>query len=129
VTAAEAQALDILARTVETYHKDIKDALNQTEGRLSASICNIGTRVDEVESHCKAREVQVDAVLAARTVKIDAEIEAAKLEAIQEVKRPSVYKQATKGAWDGLARFAAKATVVVALLSALILLVDRLGLL
>ena len=115
MTAAENQAIAILAQTVETYHEDIKQALAETERRLAEAVKFIGLRVHEVEIQCDQRKLDCAAVLAKRTVDFDAEIAKAKLDAIAECKAPSVYRLATIGA----GKFALRIVIVLSTLTGL----------
>lgn len=95
---------------------------------IKESIKGIGIRVENAEIHCREREEEVNTILARRQVMFDAEIAAAKLEAVAEARKPSVYAMATKGAFEGFVRFATRAVLVIALISGLIALLDRLNL-
>ena len=116
MTATDSQAIRLLADMLKTFidenrvqHTEIKD-----------SIKGIGGHVEDIENHCYEREQEVNAILARRQVMFDAEIAAAKLEAVAEATRPSVYALATRGALEGFVRFATRAAVVIGLLSGFI---------
>lgn len=136
MTTSENAAIKELSRSLDrmieenrSQHTDIKE-----------SIRGIWDRVDGVETHCHERAIEVDAALAKHTLVVDAEIAAAKVETkaeavaemavqVAEIRKPSVYKLATKGAFEGLVRFALKAAVIAGLLSSIVVLMDKLGLL
>lgn len=127
MTAAESQAIGLLNDHLKAFieenrmaHQELKDFIKDVEHRLCQKIEQKDKRINEIIDHCRQREIKVDAILAERTVKIDAEIAAAKLEAVAEATRPSVYALATKGALEGFVRFATRAAVVIGLLSGFI---------
>ena len=137
MTAAEASAITILTEMVKQNavsarkdHEDTARRLSETEVRLVAKIDEKDLAIKTIIDHCAVRKREVDAALAKELVATDAHIAAAKLEAVAEaLPKPSVYVLATKGAMEGLFRFASRAAVVVALAASLLVLIDKLGLL
>jgi hypothetical protein len=133
MTAAELKAIDQLGNRFDDFrednkagHQDIKDYIKGVETRLTKKV---DEDIAPITSHCKDRQLEVDAILARGLVSTDAHIAAAKVEAIAEsTPKPSVYMLASKGAMDGLIRFASRAAIIVALLAALVALIDKLGL-
>lgn len=132
VTAIEqlSKRFDDFREDNKTGHEDIKAFIKDVEDRLIKKIGDKDTAIKAIAAHCKDRELQVDAALARTLVATDAHIAAAKIEVLADAKpKPSVYALATKGALDGLLKFAAKAAIVVGLLAALLGLAKGLGLL
>lgn len=132
VTAAERQALDMLSDHLKSYieenrtaHQEIKDFIKDVEHRLCAKIEAKDKRINEIMEHCKEREVQVDGLLAKRKELFEAEIAAAQQAAVLEATKPSVYSLATRGALEGLLHFAARAGVLIGLLTGFLILLDR----
>lgn len=140
MTAAEMRILELFMKENRDGHQDIKAFIRDVEQRLCSKITAITVRCNEREdevSHLLAeREAAVDKRLAEREAAVDAKVIEAKtlaknemMSAIAAVTKPSVYRLATKGLFDGLGRFAARAIVVVALISGLIAMLDRFGVL
>lgn len=135
MTAAELKALDLLGKRFDDFrednkegHSEIKRAIEGVEERLTLKLVEKDDAIKAIAIHCKDRQSEVDAALARTLVATDAHIAKAKLDAVAEATKPSVYAQATKGFFDGMARFAAKAAIVVGLVGACWALLDKAGL-
>lgn len=141
MTPAEFNAITVLGERLNDFrddnkasHQELKYFIKSVEDRLTRKICEKDAARDaatkQLISHCQERELEVNASIAKVVVATDAHIAAAKVEAVAEAKpKPSIYKQATQGALEGLLRFAAKATVLVILAGGCLTLLDKLHLL
>lgn len=136
MTAAELKALDLLGKRFDDFrednregHGEIKKAIEGVEERLTAKLAEKDDAIKAIAVHCKDRQTEVDAALARALVATDAHIARAKLDAVAEATKPSVYQLATRGALAGIANFAAKAAIVVGLIAACWALLDKAGLL
>jgi hypothetical protein len=132
MTAAESQAIAMLNDHLKDFieenrmgHQDIKDFIKDVEHRLCAKIEAKDKRINEIIEHCKERESQVDALLVRRQQMFELEIATAQQAAVAEATRPSVYTLATRGALEGIGRFALRVGLVVGLISGFFALLDK----
>ena len=134
MTQAEIQAIQILgdmvkeiARTNAESHQSISELIRDVEKRLCAKIEERDEAMRAIVEHCKARKIEVDAVLAKRRVEFDAEVAAAKLEAVREAKAPGVVAQASTLVGRRLFRAITVLAAVVGLLATLLVILERFG--
>jgi hypothetical protein len=129
MTAADNQAIRLLGEALDRIHDDLKADIAGTEQRLLAKITELCGKVNKIQVECDSRKLHCAEELAKMQLATEAEIAAEGLKAVAVATAPSVYKQATRGAFNGLMKFALKAAVIAGLLSSVIVLLDKLGLL
>ncbi len=136
MTAAESQAITVLTDMFRQFmadnsnaHAEIKGLITDLERRLCKKIEDQGVDVQALASHCQEREEEIDAILAQRAEMFEGEIQEAKLAAVAEAKRPGLVLQATSVVGRRFWRILLGLAVVLGLISTLLLILERFGVL
>jgi hypothetical protein len=116
MTAQESQAIAVLTAMVQAVDDTNREAHSQVIESIKELKREIALNLEAITIHCAERQKQVDNQLAERKLLFEAEIESARQRAVDEVRAPSVYRQATAG----LARFTLRVLAALAALSAVI---------